>query len=58
MLSTVRASPDGHVPGLVEGTVPKTGNRGAYHAEHLRPRRQHRSHGADLPAGAAGQAAR
>ena len=29
MLSTVHASPDGLFQGLVEGTVPKTGNTGA-----------------------------
>jgi hypothetical protein len=37
--STVHASPDGLFPGLVEGTVPKTGHTGAYHAEHRHPRR-------------------
>jgi hypothetical protein len=41
--STVHASPDGLFPGLVEGTVPKTGNTGAHHAKHRHPRRQHRS---------------
>lgn len=43
MLSTVHASPDGLFPGLVEGTVPKTGNTGANHAKHRHPRLQHRS---------------
>ncbi len=31
----MHASPDGLCPGLVEGTVPKTGYTGAYHAEHV-----------------------